>query len=172
MARIAVDMDHVLADAHGGQLDWLEATYSIRPHMEPGQKFRDVITGDQNLALKKMLEFGDFFSDLSPLPGAVRTIQKLLEDHEIFIATAAMMYPNSFSPKYEWIKTHLPFFDAFNIVYCGGKSIIAADYLIDDHSFNFDNFAGQGILFSALHNQNDAWAPRVENWDEIANYNF
>ena len=29
MARIAIDMDHVIADAHKGLLDWLSKTYLL-----------------------------------------------------------------------------------------------------------------------------------------------
>ena len=39
MARIAIDMDHVIADAHNGLLDWLERSYSVKPSMTPGQRF-------------------------------------------------------------------------------------------------------------------------------------
>lgn len=172
MSRIAVDMDHVLADAYGGILDWLDTTYAIQPQLKPGQKFRDVITASQHKALVKMLDTAEFFANLLPLPGAISSIEKLLKNHEVFIATAAMSVPNSFGAKYSWIEAHLPFFDPHNIVYCGDKSIVSADYLIDDHIYNFEKFSGQGILFSASHNLNDPWPIRVQNWEDVMNFKF
>jgi 5'(3')-deoxyribonucleotidase len=54
------------------------------------------------------------------------------------------------------------------VVFCGDKSIIHADYLIDDHVKHFAKFSGQGILFTSPHNVNVEWTPRVNNWQEVA----
>ncbi|MGQ4827688.1 5' nucleotidase, NT5C type, partial [Enterococcus faecalis] len=78
----------------------------------------------------------------------------LHREHEIFIASAAMEVPMSFTAKYEWMKEHFPFISPMNIVFCGDKSILNADYLIDDSARHFKRFRGQGILFDAPHNHN------------------
>lgn len=172
MARIAIDMDDVIADAFKGQAEWLEKTFSQSPDVPDGLKFFDVLSPEQGLQLELMLQSGEFFADLDPLAGAIETLRSLTQKHDVFIATAAMTYPNSCGPKFAWIEKYLPFFDPLNIVFCGDKSIISADYLIDDHSYNFDAFAGQGILFSASHNRHDQWPLRVNNWDEISKFEF
>jgi 5'-nucleotidase len=51
-----------------------------------------------------------------------------------------MEYPWSFAGKYEWIKERFPFFPDSHIVVCGDKSIIAADFLIDDNVCHFERF--------------------------------
>ena len=172
MARIAIDMDHVIADAHNGLLDWLERSYSVKPSMTPGQRFRDVLNADQYAALSARLETAEFFFNLKPLESSIDTLELLQRNHEVFITTAAMFVPNSFGAKYEWIKKYLPFFEPKRIVFCGDKSIISADYLIDDHIHNFENFEGRGLLFSALHNELDSWPDRLSDWNDIGNFNF
>ncbi|MEI9970505.1 MAG: hypothetical protein WDM87_18525 [Terracidiphilus sp.] len=47
-----------------------------------------------------------------------------------------------------------PFFlhPAHALCFCGTKSILRADYLIDDQPRNLTRFEGQGLLYSAPHN--------------------
>jgi 5'(3')-deoxyribonucleotidase len=48
------------------------------------------------------------------------------------------------------------------------KSIIHADYLIDDYVNHFRKFASQGILFTYPFNIHEVWSPRVANWKQEA----
>lgn len=81
-----------------------------------------------------------------------------------------MEHPNSFTAKYEWLKEHFPFLSDLNFVFCGNKSIINADYLIDDSPRHFKDFKGQGVLFSAPHNKYKTDYVRVNNWEEVRVY--
>lgn len=89
------------------------------------------------------------------------------EKHEIFITTAAMEFPLSFNAKFEWLKMHFSFISPMNIVFCGSKSILDADYLIDDNCRHFHGFCGKGILFTAPHNIHMEGYKRVRNWQEV-----
>ena len=102
-----------------------------------------------------------FFRDIPVMPGSKEILPLLLSSYEVFITTAAMEYPTSFAAKYEWIKEHFPFFPDSHIVFCGDKSIIAADFLIDDNAHHFERFKGQGLLFSAPHNLFESRYPRL-----------
>ncbi|MFP5393812.1 MAG: 5' nucleotidase, NT5C type, partial [Gammaproteobacteria bacterium] len=55
-------------------------------------------------------------------------------------------------------------------VFCGDKSIIHADYLVDDSPHHFERFAGQGVLFAAPHNEAETRYPRVRTWAEVARF--
>ena len=55
-----------------------------------------------------------------------------------------------------------------NFVFCGDKSILNADYLIDDNAYNFDGFRGEGLLFDAPHNALETRYRRVRSWQEVA----
>ena len=92
----------------------------------------------------------------------------MAERYELFVATAAMEFPNSFLDKYKWLQHHLPFISWRNYVFCGDKSILNAEYLIDDNSYNFEGFRGEGILFSAPHNAYESRYRRVASWQEVA----
>ncbi|UPL51170.1 hypothetical protein MWH26_02940 [Hymenobacter sublimis] len=94
-------------------------------------------------------------------------MREINQRYELFIASAAMEFPNFFLDKYEWLRRHFPFVPWRNVVFCGDKSILNADYLIDDNAFNFDNFRGEGILFDAPHNAHETRHRRVHNWQEV-----
>jgi 5'(3')-deoxyribonucleotidase len=74
-------------------------------------------------------------------------------------------------PKFHWLKRHFPWIPASHVVFCGDKSILAADYLIDDMPWNLERFRGDGILFTAPHNEQyvvaDSRIRRVKDWHEI-----
>jgi 5'(3')-deoxyribonucleotidase len=78
-----------------------------------------------------------------------------------------MDVPCSFRPKYEWLRDHFPFIPNRNIVFCGDKSIIAADYLIDDNTRQLAAFRGEGIIFTAPHNVNETRFRRVDDWRAV-----
>ena len=109
----------------------------------------------------------DFFADLDVMPDAPRVLAELQRHYEIFIASAAMEVPSSFNPKYTWLERHFPFIPHTHIVFCGDKSILRADYLIDDNPRQLEAFQGTGILYDAPHNINVTGYTRVHNWLEI-----
>jgi 5'(3')-deoxyribonucleotidase len=81
-----------------------------------------------------------------------------------------MEFPNSFGPKYRWLRRHFPFIPPTNYVFCGDKSILLADYLIDDTFRHFERFRGKGILFTAPHNAEIRGVHRVASWREIEKF--
>ena len=74
-----------------------------------------------------------------------KIIRELMSRYEVFITTAAMDVPCSFTAKFDWLQKHFPFIPASHVVFCGDKSIVAADYLIDDDVRHFERFRGEGI---------------------------
>jgi 5'(3')-deoxyribonucleotidase len=100
----------------------------------------------------------------------VEVLRDLTRRFEIFIATQAMSVPNSFGPKYRWLQRHFDFLPPTHYVFCGDKSILRADYLIDDMPRNLLRFEGTGLLYSAPHNLAAEGFERVANWREVAAY--
>ena len=169
MKRIAIDMDEVLADTLGEHL----ARYN-RDHGEAitkadleGKWLWDMVSIDRHERLEGYLRSEDFFEDLPVIADSQRVLAAMVQQYEIFIATSAMEFPNSFGPKYRWLRRHFRFLDPRNFVFCGVKSIVHADYLIDDQPCHFPTFAGQGILFSAPHNAGATGYPRVDSWSDV-----
>jgi 5'(3')-deoxyribonucleotidase len=165
-------MDEVIADTLGEHLRrFNEAALeeiSIRDLW--GKGLWDIVSTEHQELLRELLHAEDFFEDLPVMPDAPEVLHDLAGRFEVFIATQAMSVPNSFGPKYRWLQRHFPFLPPTQFVYCGDKSILRADYLIDDLPRNLKRFTGTGLLYSAPHNQGATGFTRVANWQEVAAY--
>lgn len=167
MKRIAVDMDEVIADVSPKFLDLYEREFGVRLQKEDywGKKIYQIGGADH---IRSFLFDRGFFADLPVMPDSQEVIQELMAaDYEIFITTAAMEFRASLEDKYDWLLQHFPFIHWKNFVFCGDKSVIHADYMIDDHVFNLRTFRGKGLLYTASHNIDETEFTRVNNWAEI-----
>lgn len=162
-------MDEVIADVLPAFLDLYADHFGVRLKKEdywgkkiyrlPGAAFiRDQLT-----------EKG-FFANLPVMEGSQEGVRRLMEHYDVFIVTAAMEFRNSLEDKFDWLQRHFPFLHWNNFVFCGDKSIIQADYMIDDHPFNLEAFQGKGLLFTASHNVAEQRFTRVNNWEEIRSF--
>jgi 5'-nucleotidase len=167
--RIALDMDEVVADCVPKFLDAYEREFGKRLEQEDywGKKVYD-IPGAAHI--RDVLRAKGFFRDLPVMPHAREVVRELWEDYDIFFTTAAMEFRNSLEDKYDWLLDHFPFIPWKNFVFCGDKSILRADYMIDDHPRNLRAFRGHGILYTASHNLQETAFPRVNNWLEVRDY--
>jgi 5'(3')-deoxyribonucleotidase len=172
MARIAVDMDDVIADTLAKVLDEFNRRHGLHLSKSDliGAHFHEILAVDQHRNLMSMVLEDTFFGDLPVMPHAAAVLERLSKHHEIFIATAAMEVPTSFNAKYQWLLTHFPFIAPLKIVFCGDKSIINADYLIDDNPRHFARFIGTGILFDSPQNAHAKGYHRVHSWLEVEEY--
>jgi 5'(3')-deoxyribonucleotidase len=166
--RIAIDMDEVIVDALAEHLRRYNAAFGARltPGDLRGRSLERHVPPEHAAATIAMLD-ESFFETLHPIESAVEAVRALSEDHEIFIATAAMEVPVSFAAKYRWLRAHMPFVPPSHIVFCGDKAVIDADVLIDDSPRHFRRFKGRGLLFSAPHNAHETRYERVDNWEQV-----
>jgi 5'-nucleotidase len=169
MKRIAIDMDEVIADVQPKFLDLYERRLGRRPEREEywGKRIYQV---DGAVKIREYLFEKGFFADLPVMPGSREVIRELMEDYEIFITTAAMEFRASLEDKYDWLQRNFPFIHWKNFVFCGDKSIIRADYMIDDHPGNLRIFQGKGLLYTASHNIHETEFTRVNNWEEVRGF--
>lgn len=169
MKRIAIDMDDVVADAQARFGEWYTRDYAVEftPEQLYSTRIEDLIKPEHNGCIREYVFHDDFFKDLPVIAGAKEVIEELHKKYEIFFTTAAIEFPNSLLPKLAWLGEHFPYVTWKNIVFCGDKSIINADYMIDDNVRNFKGFIGKGILFTAAHNHQTEWDTRVNNWQEV-----
>jgi 5'-nucleotidase len=170
--RICVDMDEVMADTLAEHLRRYNQTFDegVTPEDLAGKGLWEVAPADRQLQLRAFLDAEDFFEDLALMPDAQEVLRKLSSNFEIFIATQAMVVPNSLGPKYRWLQRHFPFIPPTHYVFCGNKSILRADYLIDDQPCNLVHFDGKGLLYTAPHNLTVNGFARVDNWKQVDNY--
>ena len=172
MRRICVDMDEVMADTLGEHLRRYNQEFDEEVTVDDlaGKGLWEITPADRQQQLRAFLDAEDFFEVLDVIPGSQDVLKNLSARFEIFIATQAMVVPNSLGPKYRWLQRHFPFIPPTHYVFCGNKSILRADYLIDDQPRNLQRFEGQGLLYTAPHNLTAAGFVRVDNWQQVAEY--
>ena len=172
MQRICVDMDEVMADTLAEHIRRYNQTFDedVTPEDLAGKGLWEVTPLDRQGQLRAFLDAEDFFEDLPLMPDAQPVLKDLSARFEIYIATQAMAVPNSLGPKYRWLQRHFPFIPPSHYVFCGDKSILRADFLIDDQPRNLLRFEGQGLLYSAPHNVMATGFVRVNNWLEVAQF--
>jgi 5'(3')-deoxyribonucleotidase len=162
-------MDEVMADALGEHLLRYNRHYGeqITAADLEGKWLWEVVATDRHEVLDAYMRSEDFFEAMAVMPDSQRVMLRLQMKYEVFIATAAMEIPSSFQQKYRWLANHFPFIPASHIVYCGDKSILRADYLIDDNPRQLRRFTGEGILYSSPHNLRVKGYKRVNDWLEV-----
>lgn len=170
--RIAIDMDETIVDTLTRHLEWYNTEFKQQLTKADlyGAKIYQRVAPEQYERVRSYPDDPAFFVNITPYDDAIDVIRELHERFDIYIATAAMEHPNSFAAKYEWLVEHLPFLSPMNFVFCGNKGVVNASYLIDDSSRHFKEFIGQGILFSAPHNMEEAADYRVNNWQEVREF--
>jgi 5'(3')-deoxyribonucleotidase len=175
---IAVDMDEVIADALQEHLDRYnrdfanDQTPAITLADLQGRRLWQVIPTHRHATLDNYFRDADFFRNLRVMPHAQRVLERLQSRYEIFIASAAMEVPSSFAAKYDWLAQHFPFIPTSHIVFCGDKSILRADYLIDDNPRQLSLFHDttnplaprEGILYTSPANIHITDYRRVDDW--------
>ena len=167
MKRIAVDMDGVLADCFEQFVKYEQADLGISKTITDGIGK----TEDETIAnARTYLYQPGFFRNMRVIPGSQEVLYKLNEAYELFIVSSATEFPQSLIEKQEWLNEHFPFISWQQMVFCGKKTMISADIMIDDHFKNLDSFKGRTILFTQPHNQlADAGKhTRVYSWKEIS----
>jgi 5'(3')-deoxyribonucleotidase len=172
--RVAVDMDEVIADAFGKMLRAYNERTGRNVTKEQiaregiGVMFApEFLTPELKIELDELPHDRSFFGDLELMEGAQEALRALSKDFEIFIASAAMDVPSSFDAKYQWLKQYFPFIPQSHYIFCGDKSILNADFLVDDRPRHFEHFRGTGILFTAPHNVNRPAQLRANNWQDV-----
>ena len=164
---IAIVMDGVIADVEVQLLNWYEKEVGVKLTAEQIAGRPEAEAFPEHGAVRRFINTPGFFRTLPVMQGAIQAVKYLMEKYEVYIVSAAMEFPLSLTEKYEWLQEHFPFISWRNIIFCGDKSIIDTDFLIDDHCKNLDFCKGKAIMFNAFHNVNMNHHVRANNWDEV-----
>ncbi len=166
---ICVDMDEVIADALSEHIHRYNRDFDERLTINDlhGRWIWDAVPAERQHVLERYIRSDDFFANLRVFPEAQRVLERLQERYEVYIATAAMEVPTSFTAKFEWLKANFPFIRPSHIVFCGDKGILKGDFLIDDNPRQLRRFGGEGILFTAPANAYVDEFRRVNDWLEV-----
>jgi 5'-nucleotidase len=166
MKRLIVDMDGVLADVYQQLLHLHQKETGI-------QLTKTELAGRPEYEVfpqgRRHVNSPGFFRQAPVMPGSIEALQALNKKYDLFIVSAAMEFPGSLIEKYNWLAEHFPFIHWQQIVFCGSKTVVDGDIMIDDHFKNLDGFKGQTILFTQAHNEghDERGHKRVYNWGDI-----
>jgi 5'(3')-deoxyribonucleotidase len=167
MQRLIVDMDDVLADATGQFIHHYEKEFGVRVERESlNYKTEGKGWPDNHEAVYKFTFRKKFFRTMEVKENAQEVLEKLNDRYELFIVSSALEFPNSLAEKLEWLKEHFPFLHWKQVVFCGKKSIVHGDFMIDDLPHNLETFNGHKFLFTAPHNLQFNQFERLNNWKE------
>ena len=167
MERIAIDMDGVIADVAEQFFRYDAIDFGKRKSLEEVAGMKELEAFPH---AKKYVHSNGFFRTAPVIAQSQEIVARLNESYEVFIVSSATEFPQSLSEKLEWLNEHFPFIKWQQIVFCGLKTIVNADIMIDDHLKNLDHFPGTTLLFSQPHNLhiNGSKHKRVDSWEEIA----
>ena len=165
---VFVDMDEVIADTYGAHIERFNERYGAGLTKEKcmGGEVWHQVPEHREAIWKHYYEPG-FFRNLDPIPHSRDVLEELSSKHAVYIASAAMQFPNSLKEKHEWLDEHFPFIHWRNRILCGDKHILRGDILIDDRSHNLQHFEGRSILFTSPHNIHTEGFERVRDWLEV-----
>ena len=165
-----VDMDEVLADTYGAHISHYNNDFNEKLSLEDcigGEVWQSVPEGRQESVRKHAWKTG-FFRTLEPILDSQTVLQELSQKYEVYIASAAMQFPNSLQEKSDWLDEHFPFIHWKNRILCGDKHILKGDVLVDDRAYNLEYFEGRGIMFSSPHNIHQNGYERADSWKALA----
>ncbi len=167
---IFVDMDEVLANTYQAHIDIYNSESGASLNREDcwGKEVWQCVPEAYQKGIRQHAYTPGFFRDLPIIPGSIETLDLLNQQHDVYIASAAMQFPNSLKEKSDWLDEHFPFIPWQRRILCGDKHILKGDVLIDDRSYNLERFEGRTILFTSPHNVNTKNFERVDTWLEIA----
>jgi len=162
---ILVDMDGVLADVYSRFFELHEQeSNQLLTNSDVAGLLEEEAFSDQ----RKWVTTPGFFRSLPVMTGSVEGLRNLCRKYDIIVVSLATEFPYSLTDKMLWIKDHYPFITYQQIVFCGNKSIIRADIMIDDHPKNLDHFEGETLMFTQPHNMlMKTKHRRVDSWAEI-----
>ncbi|MGJ1263244.1 5' nucleotidase, NT5C type [Sphingobacterium spiritivorum] len=167
---IALDMDGVLADNQQHYLTYYYNETGIR--LDPSTMLGkpEGLGLPDETAIYRYLHTEGYFRTLPVAEDAIEVVRELQSKYTIYVVSAAMEFPHSLREKFDWLAEYFPFISWENIVFCGDKSIIKTDYLLDDHISNLRTFQGKPLLFNSFHNVNEQGYERLMNWKEVGEY--
>lgn len=165
-----VDMDEVLADTYGAHIRFYNDVYNESLSKEDclgGEVWQSVPKERQTSIHEHCYEKG-FFRNLKPIENSIEVMRELDKNYDIYIASAAMQFPNSLEEKHYWLEEYFPFIPWQQRILCGNKHILKGDILIDDRKYNLESFEGRSLLFTSPHNVNTNGFERVNTWGDVA----
>ncbi|MDO4741034.1 MAG: hypothetical protein Q4A66_10235 [Eubacteriales bacterium] len=173
--RILIDMDDTLEQLVVGWIAFLNEKYGTQI-CPCAVKDWDMCKAFPSLTRSQVysaLDEDALWEHVPPMPGAVETVKRLMDDgHEIFIVTASG-YKSLCAKMEKVLFRYFPYLSWEQVIVTSQKTLIDGDLIIDDGPHNLCGRHRRKILFSAAHNlsfdESTVGAVRAGTWDEVYN---
>ena len=135
--RVLIDWDDCLNSLMNTVVDTYNQEHSppISLDMLTDFVLRDCLPDETVARIEEIWTRQSVWDALTPQPGAIATLQQMLDDGvDVYLVTAT--HYSNLEWKMNWLRKYAPFFPADRVVVCHHKNIISADYLIDDRVDN------------------------------------
>lgn len=169
-------MDGVLADFERAVLDAFQQRYPGMLFIPLEQRTKFYIHEDYPPEAREFLEHiyhaEQFYAELAPIPGAIEGFNDLSQKHDVYICTSPLLQnPFCILEKFEWVREHLGEKWTERTLVVKDKTLIRADYLIDDKPEvrGADEPSWQHVLFDQPYNRRCTKRPRMnwQNWRDV-----
>lgn len=170
---VLIDMDDTIENLCDVWVQCLNERYgtSVKP---TDIKEWDMTKAFPTLSRKQIYEplfDEELWERITPLPGAVETIKKIIDDgHKVVIVTASHQDAVSMKLNNVLFK-YFPYLTIDDVIITSQKQLVHGDILIDDAPHNLEGGQYMKLLFDAPHNQSYKTEGtdiiRVHNWAEI-----
>ena len=107
---VFIDMDEVMADTYGAHIEWYNRRQGgslTREQCMGGEVWQQVPEHRERI-WQHYFEPG-FFRELEPIAHSQEVLRELVEKYQVYVASAAMQFPNSLIEKHQWLDEHFPF---------------------------------------------------------------
>lgn len=170
---IGCDMDDTLTHLVTPWIQYLNNRYGT--HVNPYEELHwDMKVQYPDLTYEQIFEplfEKEFWKHVTPLPGAVSTVKKLIEEGFQFYVVTSTHYRSLADKLPNVLFKYFPFIDRHNVITTYNKQMIRCHVLVDDGTHNIIG-PYVGLLMDAQHNKsfkedNYPSVTRVYNWDEV-----
>lgn len=170
--RVLVDMDGVLTDLVGSVKTEMQKQLPGIAWQEPTQYWfaRQYPEGVEEEIVRIIHEPG-FFHNLQPIQGAVAGFKELATIGDVRIVTHPSKTASCIWEKIAWVEEHLGAAWVEKMTFTYDRSIMEADYLIDDNPtvYRTQRPRWQQIIFDQSYNRQAGFALRMEGWARQSN---
>ena len=170
---VMIDMDGVIENMCEVWIEYLNEQYgtNVQPDDIKEWDMTKAFPSIDSQKIYEPLRDENLWKRVTPLPGAVETIRRIIEDgHKVVIVTASHQDTVSMKLNNVLFK-YFPYLSMNDVIIASQKQLIRGDVLIDDAPHNLEGGRYIKLLFDAPHNrQYHADAnnmTRVHNWDDI-----
>lgn len=188
MTNQADDVIDVLIDLDGTMVDFVKGWQTIWNEKHPDRMIQDPPTmheleeaysgfGSEE-EICEIWRTPGFFLGLDPMPRAIESFNQMVASGlNLFICSKPTKQSSSWSEKVEWVEMHLGREWADRVILTKDKTMVRADYLIDDNSHISEGLYvpdWDHILFDASYNRGEEFEKRFRitwhTWPKLLLY--